>query len=148
MRIDGKGPLAPFAMNLRIRTTKLNLKPFSPLLGQINPALRLGAGTLTLSLRTDLKDTGKNRLRIRGQAAIESLSVLDGKQEFAALRSLRIQDLDIQPGRQRYTTGPITLVRPHINLIVGDDGVNNLARLFGQPADNAAETTASPAIPS
>jgi hypothetical protein len=145
LRIDGKGTLTPLAMNLRIRTSKMNLKPFSPLLGQVNPALRLGAGTLTLALQADLKDTGKDRLRIRGQAALDSLSVLDGKQEFAALRSLRIPGLDIQPGRQRYTTGLITLSRPHVNLIVGDDGVNNLARLLGQPASNPKETPALPA---
>lgn len=144
LRIDGTGSLKPLNMNLYARTSKLNLKPFSPLLGQINPALRLGAGTLTLSLRTDLKKTGKDRLRIRGQATMESLSVLDGKQEFAALRSLRIRDLDIQPGRQRYTTGPISLARPHLKLVMDANGVNNLARLFSQPATNSTKTTTTP----
>ena len=145
LRVNGKGRLKPLNMNLQVRTSKLNLKPFSPLLGQVNPALRLGAGTLTLSLWTDLKDSGKDRLRLRGQATMESLSVLDGKQEFAALRSLRIRDLDIRPGRQRYTTGPISLTRPHIKLVMGADGVNNLARLFGQPDTKGEETTSPPA---
>ncbi|MGE4543382.1 MAG: DUF748 domain-containing protein [Pedobacter sp.] len=132
LRIDGKGTLTPLAMNLSVRTTRLNLKPFSPLLGQVNPALRLGAGTLTLALQTDLKDTAKNRLRIRGQASLESLSVLDGKQEFAAIRTLRIRDLDINTARQRYSAGKVTLTRPNINLIVSNDGTNNLARLLGK----------------
>jgi uncharacterized protein involved in outer membrane biogenesis len=144
LNIRGKTALKPLDGNLNIRTDRLNLEPFSPLLGQINPALRFGAGTLTLNLGTELKKApSQTSLRIRGQAEVHSLSLLDGKQEFAALGTLRLRDLDIQPARQRYTTGPILLTRPHINLITGDDGVNNLARLIGQPSDRADEAHAS-----
>lgn len=142
--IDGQAGLNPLDLNLRFRTNKLNLKAVSPLLGQINPALRLGAGTLSLSLQTGLKKVaGNNQLRVRGQATMESLSLLDGKQEFAALRTLRIRDLDIQTARQRYSTGKVTLNRPRLNLTLSNDGTSNLARLLGNQSATHANTPAA-----
>jgi len=152
--IDGKAALSPLDLNLRVRSDKLNLKPFSALLNRSHPDLRLGAGTLTLALQTEMKEaSGKNRLRVRGRAALESISLLDGKKEFAALRALRIGEIDLQPARQRYTTGKISLTRPRIKMVVAADGTNNLKRLFGggagngtgKPAASAGTTGQSPA---
>jgi hypothetical protein len=147
LAVNGQVTLNPLELNGRLRTDKLNLKPFSPLLGQIHPDLRLGSGTLSLSLQASLKNrAGRSRLRIRGQSVLESLSLLDGKQEFAALRTLRVPELDLQPDGRHYAAGLVTLTRPHVNLIVTEDGVSNLARLFGQeeaaPTDADADTDA------
>lgn len=141
--IDGTALLKPLELKLRMRTSSLDLRPMSPLLGALNPDLRLGAGTLTADLRTDLKSAaGKNRSRTTGQVRLESVSLLEGKRQFAALRRLQLPGLDIQPAQQRYSIGKVSLTRPHINLVVDSNGANNLARLFGghPPAGQAPAT--------
>jgi uncharacterized protein involved in outer membrane biogenesis len=147
LNVDGQVALNPLALTLRVRSDGLNLKPLSPLLGQVSPNLRLGAGTLSMALQTSMRSgAGPADVRIRGQASLDHLSLLDGKQEFAAMRTLRVQNLDLQTRRQRYVAGQVTLVRPDFNLIMAGDGITNVARLLAaRPVAGGGGTTAKAA---
>jgi len=140
--VDGKALLEPLELDLRLRLDKLNLKPLSPLLADVSPDLRLGSGELTLNLHSAVSKKGEDNLaRIKGSVVLDHFSLVDVRQEFAALRTLRVQDLDIDTDRQRYGAGRVSLLRPRLNLIVAGNGINNISRLLG--AAPAAEGKAA-----
>ncbi|MBN1141341.1 MAG: DUF748 domain-containing protein [Deltaproteobacteria bacterium] len=146
LALEGKGPLSPLALALRLRVDGLNLQPLSPLFGALSPDLRLGAGTLGLDLESVLQSGPEvTAAQVKGELALEHLSLVDVRSEFAALRTLRIEGLDIDTGKQRYGAGAITLVRPRLNLIVAKGGASNLDRLFGTGPQAAETTPPSPA---
>jgi uncharacterized protein involved in outer membrane biogenesis len=146
LRLDGKGTAEPLDLDLHLRLNRLNLKPLSPLLAAVSSDLRLGSGLLSLQLHSALTGKGgENAARVRGSVVLDHLSLLDVRREFAALRTLRVEGLDVDTGRQRYGAGKVAMMRPRVQVVVDKEGRSNLSRLLGGAPEAAEATPAPPA---
>jgi len=148
LHIKGQLGLEPVQSKVSLQLSNLALKPFQRYISE-QARITIANGNLAVSgdLALRRQSDGAMQTDFQGEAAIANLATVDAVigEDLVKWRNLGLKKIHFASDPGGFSVAAIDLAEPYVNVLLGKDGVLNLATI--RPGKAAVETPAAPATP-